>query len=294
MSIPGERKLRIALFLVTIATAGACSPGRSADSPPKVKEARRGNKPSVLPESQRFADIGTREPSGVVYHPALKHLFVVGDEGVLVELDKSATVVRVQKVKGNLEDVTVHTPTGNLVILSEEKSELIYYDPVAQTRKARWRLDTAALLGDSAEARSPGGNGFEGLGFREDRGQPGGGVFYLARQIPPHVIVGIAFDPERSPSGPLAPQVVSRWPVSRAELRSAFFEPSLERFLVISKKGLTLVGLDGSAEKTMALPGEQPEGVCLDDDGTMWVADDPAGALLKLPGALAALGARPR
>lgn len=293
MSISREGRIRTALLL-SIAAAGGCSPGRTADAPPKVKQGERGGKPSVLAAPERFTDIGTREPSGVVYHPGLKHLFVVGDEGVLVELDKTATVIRAHRVKGNLEDVTLHTPTGNLVILSEEKSELIYYDPVAQVRKARWRLDTAALLGDDAQARSSGGNGFEGLGFREDRGQPGGGVFYLARQIPPRMIVGIAFDPERTASGPLAPEVVSRWRVSRAELRSAFFAPSLERLLVISKKGLTLVGLDGSAEKTMSLPGEQPEGVCLDDDGTMWVADDPGGALLKFPGALDALRARPR
>ena len=244
---------------------------------------------SVLAEPQRFTDIGTREPSGVVYHPGLKHLFVVGDEGALVELDKSAQVVHIQKVKGNLEDVTVHTPTGNLVILSEAKSELLYWDPVARVRKARWELDTAALLGD-ADVGS-GRNGFEGLGFREERGRPGGGVFYLARQKAPPMIIGIAFDPERAPSGALAPEVVSRWSMTKAELRSVCFSAELARFLVISKKGLSLVGLDGSVGKTMALPGEQPEGVCLDDDGTLWVADDPGGALLKFPGALATLRA---
>ena len=105
------------------------------------------------------------------------------------------------------------------------------------------------------------------------------------------MIVGIAFDPERAPSGALVPEVVSRWSMTKSALRSAFFSPELARFLVISKKGLSLVGLDGSEGKTMALPGEQPEGVCLDDDGTLWVADDPAGALLKFPGALATLRA---
>jgi uncharacterized protein YjiK len=247
---------------------------------------------AVLADPERFTDIGTREPSGVVYHAGLKHLFVVGDEGTLVELDKSARVVNVQKVKGNLEDITVHTPTGNLVILSEAKSELLYWDPVARVRKARWELDTAKLLGDSDVGS--GRNGFEGLGFREERGRPGGGVFYLARQNAPQRIIGIAFDPERTPSGPLAPEVVSRWSMTKSALRSAFFSPELGHLLVISKKGLSLVALDGSEGKTMALPGEQPEGVCLDDDGTLWVADDPAGALLKFPGGLAALRANQR
>ena len=240
-----------------------------------------------LPAPERFTDIGTREPSGVVYHPRLEHLFVVGDEGALVELDKSARVVRVDRVKGNIEDVTVHTPTGNLVMISEARSELLYWDPVAHVRKARWALDTAALLAD-VDASS-GRNGFEGLGFREERGRPGGGVFYLARQNPPHVIVGIAFDPERTPSGPLVPEVVSRWSIKKAGLRSAFFSPALGRLLVLSRKGLTLVDLGGHEEKAIPLPGEQPEGVCLDDDGTMWVADDPGGALLRFPHALEVL-----
>jgi uncharacterized protein YjiK len=245
---------------------------------------------AALPSPERFTDVGTREPSGVVYHARLKHLFVVGDEGVLVELDKAAHVVRVDRVKGNLEDVTVHTPTGNLVMISEAKSELIYWDPVAHVRKARWELDTAALLAD-ADA-SGGRNGFEGLGFREERGRPGGGVFYLARQKPPHVVVGFTFDPERTPSGPLVPEVVSRWTLKKADLRSAFFSPALGRLLVISRKGLTLVGLDGQEDKAIPLPGEQPEGVCLDDDGTLWVADDPGGALLRFPHALEVLRAQ--
>jgi uncharacterized protein YjiK len=209
----------------------------------------------------------------------------------VAELDKRGKVLRVDRLKGNLEDVAVHTPSGLLVIISEEKSELIGYDPVALKRTARWRLDTAALLGDAAEGGPSGHNGFEGLGFREDGAFAGGGVFYLARQTPPHVIVGIAFDPVRAPSGPLAPEVVSRWPMPRAELRSAFYAAALSRLLVISKKGLTLVSLDGRVDRTIVLPGDQPEGVCLDDEGTMWVADDPAGALLRFPGALDALRA---
>ena len=136
----------MALLFLCAAAALACSPGHTADGASMGKEERKGKgKMAVLGEPQRFTDIGTREPSGVVYHAGLKHLFVVGDEGALVELDKSARVVHVQKVKGNLEDITVHTPTGNLVILSEAKSELLYWDPVARVRKARWELDTGAL-----------------------------------------------------------------------------------------------------------------------------------------------------
>jgi uncharacterized protein YjiK len=288
MSSTGVR-LRLLAVLAALA-APACSAGSSTDAPAATAKKRGGGKPAVLGTAQRFTQIGTREPSGVVYDAKLGHLFVVGDEGVLVELDKTPAVVRVLKVKGNLEDLAVHTPTGKLVLLSEQKSELIYYDPVAAARKARWQLDTAALLGpEGAGVDLDSRNGFEGLGFKEDAGRPGGGVFYLARQKSPHLVIGIAFDPEKSPSGPLAPQVVSRWDIGRAELRSATYAPELQRLLVLSRKGLTLVTLDGAAQKAIDVPGEQPEGVCLDDDGTMWIADDPGHALFKIPRALEAL-----
>jgi uncharacterized protein YjiK len=242
-------------------------------------------------EGERFTAIGTREPSGIVYHPGLGHLFLVGDEGKLVELDKTPSVIRTHRIKGNLEDVTLHPPSGQLLILAEGTSELIGYDPVAKTETRRWRLDSATLLADE-DVDGERSHGFEGLGFRPVAGFPGGGIFYLARQRAPSAMVGFAFDPATAPAGPLAPRVVSRWPLSKSNLKSAFFVTAIQRFLVLSKKGLTIVRVDGRTEGTLEIPAEQPEGVCLDDEGTMWIADDRGRALLRFPGALAALEKR--
>ena len=47
--------------------------------------------------------------------------------------------------------------------------------------------------------------------------------------------------------------------------------------------------MDGATEAEAALPAVQPEGVCLDGSGALWIADDPAG-LMRFAGGAAALG----
>ena len=96
-----------------------------------------------------------------------------------------------------------------------------------------------------------------------------------------------------TPSGTIgAGAVRERWRLDgHVDLTAAAFVPTLERLLVISDKNdrLLIVNLDGRVEAEAALPGLQQEGLCLDAEGTLWVADDRAGMLHRLPGALQAL-----
>jgi len=243
---------------------------------------------SVFGTPQRFDDIGVKEPSGVAFHPRLGHLFVVGDEGKIAELDGDGRLLRSHKLKGDLEDLAVHTPTGNLLVLAEQKGELIWYDPAARQEQKRWQLDQAAVLG-----QAPGGTanqGFEGIAFREERGRPGGGVFYLVHQKDPTMLVAIAFDPKR-PAGSLGGDVViSRWPLNQKEGRAVTYVPSLDRLLVLgdAKDKALVLGMDGSVEGDVSIEGAHPEGMSFDGQGNLWVAED-KGGLLRFGGALAAL-----
>ena len=75
-----------------------------------------------------------REASGIAWHPALARFFAVGDRGSLVEIDAAGQLLRTHRVKGNLEDVTVHAPSGRLVLLAEKKGELVVWDPASFDR----------------------------------------------------------------------------------------------------------------------------------------------------------------
>jgi uncharacterized protein YjiK len=282
--------LLLAGLLTTIAMAmvPAMYDDPSAMPMPKGKKHHAASGP-VLPTPVRFADIGVQEPSGITYHPKLGHLFLVGDEGSLSELDEQGHLLRTETMKGNLEDVAVHGPSGQLVMISEKKSALILYDPVARRETRRWKLDHAALLGQPV-----GGDrnaGFEGLAFKEEPGRPGGGIFYLVNQRAPEMVVAVTFDLE-SPSGPLEPEVIGRWPIAEKNVKAAAYVPTLDRLLVLSaKRGVVVLSPDGKVERELALPKGQHEGMCLDGAGNLWVADDQGKSVWRFDGALATIRA---
>jgi hypothetical protein len=243
---------------------------------------------STFSTPQRFAQLGVAEPSGIAFHPKTGHLFVIGDDGKIAELDASGSAVRSLALPGNLEDVTVHTPTGDLVILSELNSELILYDPAGKERK-RWRLEKAAVLG---RASSDPNQGFEGLAFRPDPSLPGGGMFYLTHQRKPAAVIAIAFDPARA-GGTLGADVVKgRWELSGYEdLTAITYVAELDRLLVVSdaQDVLIVMRTDGTVERDVAIPGKQQEGISVDGLGNVWIADDRDKSVLKLEGGLSAL-----
>lgn len=263
---------------VPLPAAAAVEPG---DQIPKIK----GGKPrkggwSILGEPERFAVPGVKEPSGIVFSPGRGTLFVVGDEGSLVEVSTDGRVVAQIPTGGNLEDVALHTPSGRLVLLSEKKGELIVLDPATGKKTGKFKLDDQALLGESGVDPN---QGFEGLAFREEKGRPGGGIFYLVHQRKPAMLVAISFDP-LAPSGTLgAASLVSRTAVAnRDDLTAVTHEPSLDRLFVIadSKDRLAMLGPSGEEEAEIVLPGVQQEGLSFDAQGNLWIADDRAGLLV--------------
>jgi uncharacterized protein YjiK len=245
----------------------------------------------IFAQPERVADLGVKEPSGVAFVPRLGHLFVVGDEGTVAELDAAGKRIDVREVKGDLEDVTVYTPTGDLVLVAEKQAELILYDPVARQEKKRWKIDTAAVLDEEPGDKN---EGFEGLAFRPERGRKGGGLFYLAHQRTPAMVVALVFDPASPPGRLGAEAVVARWPLAPHEdLTAVNYVPSIDRVLVLCDKSdrILILAADGTVESEVKVPGEQQEGLAIDGKGDVWLAEDKAKALLRLPGGLAALEA---
>ena len=233
-----------------------------------------------------------REASGIAWHPRRSSLFAVGDRGSLAELEPGGRLVALHHVKGNLEDVAVHTPSGRLVLLAEKKGELVAWDPDSARETARFPLDLAAVLG-----REPGdrNQGFEGIAFREDPDQPGGGTFYLVHQRKPARLVALTFDPTGPARTIGATDVVARHALKPYEdLTAVGWSEELARLLVIAESDdrLLLVSPAGTITGTWPLPGDRQEGLALDSEGTLWIADDRRG-LFRIPGALAVLAAGP-
>jgi uncharacterized protein YjiK len=284
------RRLYMGLKVLTLMAAGLVGLAALAAVVGTARAGSSGRKNSqVFGTANRLAVAGVKEPSGVCVHPGLGHLFVVGDEGSLVELDGSGNSVRSHSAKGNLEDVAAHAPTGWLGVLDESKSEVLFYDPAAQKWMKRWQLDRAALLG-----QAPGGanEGFEGLAFREEAGRPGGGIFYLVHQRDPAMVIAVTIDVTAHSGTVGAGAVVARWPIAgQGDVTAATWSPALQRLLVVADKEDELLVLrdDGTVEARLPLPGQQQEGVALDPAGNLWVTDDQDKSLLKMDAALPAI-----
>ena len=58
------------------------------------------------------------EPSGIVYHPIRKTLFVVGDEGEITEIQTDGTPLFIESLPGDLEGITVAPETGLLYVVA--------------------------------------------------------------------------------------------------------------------------------------------------------------------------------
>jgi uncharacterized protein YjiK len=281
------RRLYKGLQVMTLMAVGLVALGGLAQVVGTAKKAGQGARgEDIFGTAQRITGTGVKEPSGVAFHPGNGHMFVVGDDGTLAELDGAGKNIRTLKVEAQLEDVAYHPPSGGLLLISESKSELILIDSASGKERRRWKLNTAALLGATP---SEANQGFEGLAFRPDPTQRGGGIVYLAHQRAPAVIVGLAFDPA-STAAIDAASVVSRWNISGFDdLTAIAYVPSIDRIVVIadSEDRLLVLGSDGAVENELPLPGMQQEGLAFDASGAMWIADDKDKSVLRLHGGLA-------
>ena len=249
--------------------------------------------PASLGPPALVAGAGIKEASGVAWHPTLRRLFAVGDGGTLADLGPDGQRAEMWRVKGNLEDVTFHRPSGRLVLLAEKKAELIVWDVATHAERHRFALDLEAVLGEAPASRN---QGFEGIAFREDPAREEGGLFYLVHQRRPAILVTLAFDPSR-PGGRIGAEAVrARHALSPHEdLTAVTWSEDLGRLLVVAdaEDRLLVVSPAGAIEAELPIGGWQQEGVCLDDRGNLWVADDRAGLLRfdrAVPAIRAALG----
>jgi uncharacterized protein YjiK len=252
-----------------------------------TKAANRGAK--ILGTAQRIDTPGVREPSGIVFHPPTGHLFVVGDEGTIAELDGNGKVLGATKIEAQIEDVTVHTPSGMLILVSESRSELVLYDPATHSERKRWPIDLPSVLGTQITEHN---QGFEGVTFRPEEGKPGGGVFYLTHQRAPAMIIALAFDPMAPTRRLDGSTVLERWPLSYEDLTAITWVEPLQRLVVIADakdRMLVIRPEDGAVESEVPIPGQQQEGLTFDGAGTLWIADDKDKSLLRIKDALAGL-----
>lgn len=221
------------------------------------------------------------EPSGVVFHPGRGTLFVVGDRGHVAELSLDGTVLARERLgKRDLEGITVG-PEGRLYCVQEEDPPaLLELDPATLEITRRFRI-RRKLDGERVLARKH-NHGLEGVVWVEQQR-----AFYVVNQAKPAALVRLDVpldDPEGGKARPVS--VIDLASIVHHGAADVHWDLRTGHFLVLeslpSGRGkLHEIAPDGRLVRTIAVPGDRPEGFTLDAHGAAYITQD-GGGLLRI------------
>ncbi len=225
------------------------------------------------------------EPSGICWHSQRNTLFVVGDEGDVCEIKTDGTLVKQKRIRhADFEGITHDPSTGLLYIAVEEEELIIELDP-----------DTFAVLREFSLPRTlggrtvmkAGGQGVEALTFVPDATHPEGGTFCVGNQSFSLVneqdmsAVFVVELPLRSKTG--RPKLISHFKPGVVDISGLYCDVADGHIFVISDLCNIILEYSSSFEllHEYAFPGDNQEGITVDDAGFMYIAQD-SGGIIKL------------
>ncbi len=227
-----------------------------------------------------------REPSGIVFHPGRKTLFVVGDEGDVCEMTTEGHVIRESRIGGegrrDLEGITCNPATGMLYAVVEGEERIVEIDPGNLGMVREFIIDRV-FDGDTVIAA--GGQGIEVIAFAPDAEHPEGGTFYVANQS-----FGLDNKNDRSIVFEVVVPLSGRTAEPVRVSISRYFSLGVVDLSGMSYAGRCLLRVTSDATNTLwevttgggivrsyALPGENQEGIAVDDSGAIYIAQDSGG-----------------
>lgn len=223
------------------------------------------------------------EPSGIVYHPARKSLFIVGDEGDIGEVTLDGQLLRQAHLGGDLEGVTVDPSTGHLYV-AREGHEVIFEVRADDFRLLRRFTIDRSFQGDPNYLKR-GGDGIEGITFVPDAGDPEGGKLWAVNQYDPPVLIRLGVAIRTSTEKFQSARVEQAVPVDSAPLSGVTWNAASREFFIVSALWRKAVVVDASGKtlRSVRIPGFMPEGMTRLPDGRFVIAQDSGGLLLWSP-----------
>jgi uncharacterized protein YjiK len=226
-----------------------------------------------------------REPSGICFHPQRKTLFVVSDEGEVAEIRKDGTPLANTIVKGDLEAITLVPETGLIYLGIEGEDVILEFDPDKREVTRRFPI-RREFNGDPnfLRKRTDGfDNGLESLAFVPDRNHPEGGTFYAGNQWDPAMILELLVPLKSSRAAEAEATIIRVVPFRMDDPAAMNYDPQTGRLSIVSDADniLAEITLDGKLIRQYAFLGDEQEGICCDDEGCLYIAQD-SGGILKV------------
>ena len=224
-----------------------------------------------------------REPSGICYSPKRDTLFVVGDEGDLAEIKKDGSPVANYKIGGDLESIDVVPETGWLYIGIEGEDTILEFDPEKGNVTRRFPINRA-FQGNAnflQKQTTSYDNGIESIAFVPDSRNPEGGAFYVGNQWDPPMIMEVSVPLKSSRAEEAEARIIRVLPFKMDDPAAMYYDPVTRRLNIVSDADNILVEitLDGKIIKQYAFLGDNQEGLCRDNEGYLYIAQDSGGIL---------------
>ena len=209
----------------------------------------------------------------------------MGDEGDVCEIRPDGTLVKQKLIRpgADFEGVTHDPGTGLLYLAVEEVESILEVHP-----------ETFAILREFSIPRSfkgktllkAGGEGIEGITFVPDPAHAQGGLFYVANQaftLTNEQDISAVFQvelPLRSQQGD-APQIVGYFSPGIIDLSGLYHDPQTGHIFVISDATNTIIEYSPDHEllSAHAFPGDNQEGIAVDPNGFLYIAQDTGGII---------------
>jgi uncharacterized protein YjiK len=227
-----------------------------------------------------FNEQHCNEPSGIVFSKSRGTLFVVGDEGDVCELNTNGKLINKTGIREtDLEGITVNPVTGNLYALDELSSSIFEIAP--DSLEVLQQL-SIGLLPEQYQHKSY-NRGFEAITYLQDSKQPADNRFFIANQGRSDRAAAAVhkLSVPLAGSGNVA-NTLQTFKQQITDLSGLHYDDRSELLLVISDahNTLLLMTTEGDIHTSYSLPGETQEGVTLDDEGHLYIAED-SGNIIK-------------
>lgn len=227
-----------------------------------------------------FNEQHCKEPSGIVFSKSRGTLFVVGDEGDICELRTDGTLVNKASIrKKDLEGITSNPVTGSLYALDELSTSILEIDPDNLEVLQHIQIDLLPKQHKHEEKN----RGFEAITFLPDPGEQVNSRLFIANQgrsdrasAAVHKLTIPLPD-----SGNVA-KTLQTFEQKISDLSGLHYDDRSGLLLVISDahNTLLLMTTEGDIHTSYTLPGENQEGITLDDEGYLYIAED-SGNIIK-------------
>jgi uncharacterized protein YjiK len=246
-----------------------------------------GADPYPYTVAENIDQVKFKEPSGLCFHPIRQTLFVVGDGGDVGELRTDGTMLRQKRIrKADFEGITCNPATGLLYIAVEGEDAILEMNPDSFEILRTFKIER---FFEGELRMKSGGDGIEAIAFVPDVEHPDGGRFYVANQgkdLANATDVSALFEVEvplsRAQTNAAA-RIIRFFSIGAIDMAGLHYDAASKQLLVVSDKmnSLFRVTLDGRVLSACSLPGVDQEGVALDSEGLLYIAQD-SGGILKL------------